>query len=301
MGDADDDDSCTVRESDSEASLRTPPSNTIPSFLEVDKDVVPSGALVPASVPVPTSGVNSTAGSHIAKPIIPIASTENPAASAGAAAGSVVLVVAAAFGSLFAAKHALSPGSSGTPSAFTSHGQGHSAVNSASVGAMGFQGSFLFQCASVVDPVSLLLHFQFLSFSGLLSLDYPSNFRGFTYNFGFANFLFPSPLFEKASNGMTVKSCWKAGRDQTSPGGFNALALHYGIPVQDLAGIVYVSALTGIGIALAFFVLVGAILFFLERQTRSSKKHKTIKRFQERWPHISSNTTLRLVSSLPPI
>jgi hypothetical protein len=172
-------------------------------------------------------------------------------------------------------------------------------MNAASVGAVGFQAGFLFQCASAVDPVSLLLHFQLLSFSGLLSLEYPLNYLGFTFNFAWANFLFPSSPFEKAANGMTSKSCWKAGRDQASPGGFDTLAAHYGIPIQDLAGMVYICVSIGIGIALAFFVLIGAILFLLEKTTQSSKMHKTVKRFQSRWPGISSNTTLRLVSSLP--
>ena len=201
-------------------------------------------------------------------------------------------------------KHALSSGpsgSSGEPSASSSPGHGHLAKTAVPVGAMGFQASFLFQCASAVDPVSLLLHFQFLSFTGLLSLAYPLNYLGFTFNFSWANFLFPSPPFEKAANGMSSKSCWKAGRDQASPGGFETLAAHYGIPIQDLAGMVYICVSIGIGIALAFFVLVGAILFLLERTTRGSKKHKTIKRFQGCWPGISSNTTLRLVSSLPTV
>jgi len=253
---------------------------------------------------ISTSTSSGSFGHPHATPITLISSTENPTAAAGAAASTIVLVVGAALGSLFAAKHALSSGtlgSSGQPTAVSSPEHGHSAMNAASVGAGGFQENFLFQCTSSVDPVSLLLHFQFLSFTGLLSLAYPLNYSGFTFNFAWANFLFPSTPFEKAANGMMSKSCWKAGRDQASPGGFDTLAAHYGIPVQDLAGMVYICISAGIGIALVFFVLIGVILFLLERTTRSSKKHKTIKRFQERWPGISSNTTLRLVSSLPPM
>ncbi len=72
---------------------------------------------------------------------------------------------------------------------------------------------------------------------------------------------------------------------------------YYGVPVQDLIEIAYICVITGIANTLAFFTLVGAIPFLLEMITGSSKKHKIIKCFQG----ISSNTTLRLVSSLPPI
>ena len=96
-------------------------------------------------------------------------------------------------------------------------------------------------------------------------------------------------------------SCWKAGLDEGSLdegslGGFDFLAALYGIPVQDLAGVVYICASAGIGIALLFFALVWAILFLLERMTRSSTNHQTIRGARERWASISSNMTLRLVS-----
>ena len=269
-------------------------------FLDVDGDVIPAGALVPRPTTTPSRTSGSTLSSTSTSIINPtthtsgaILSTENPPASAGAAAGTIILLVGAALGSLFVVNRALS-----SPSAFLSHGYGHvhTEVIPTSVGTVGFQASFLFHCASAVDPVSLLLHFQFLSFSGLLVLDYPPNYRGFTYNFAWANFLIPFPPFEKAANGLMSKACWKAGLDEVPPGGFNLLAARYGIPVQNLAGVVYICVSAGIGIALAFFALVGVILFLLERTRRSSKNYETIRGFKERWAAISSNTTLRLVS-----
>ena len=92
------------------------------------------------------------------------------------------------------------------------------------------------------------------------------------------------------------ESCWKAVLDEVSLGGLDFLAARYGIPVQNLAGVVYICVSAGIGIALAFFALVGVILFLLERTRRSSKNYETIRGFKERWAAISSNTTLRLVS-----
>ena len=272
-------------------------------FLEVDQDVIPPlGALVPGPTTThstttqsrPTTRPWST--SSVPPPVNtsgPIYPTENPPASAGAAAGTILLLVGAALGSLFAVNRALA-----SPSAFSSHGYGHgrTATIPTPVGTVGFQASFLFHCASAVDPVSLLLHFQFLSFSGLLVLEYPRNYLGFTYNFAWANFLIPFPPFKKAATGLMSKSCWKAGLDKAPLGGFDFLATRYGILVHNLAGVVYICVSAGIGIALAFFVLVGVILFLLERTTRSSKNHETTRGFQERWAAISSNTTLRLVS-----
>ena len=270
-------------------------------FLDVDRDVIPSGALVPGSTTTarPTSPGPPGSGQTYPVPPFdtegPISPTDNPPASAGAAAGTIILLVGAALGSLFAVNRALS-----SPSEFLSDGysgQGHTATIPTSVGTVGFRASFLFQCASAVDPVSLLLHFQFLSFSGLLVLGYPLNYLGFTYNFAWANFLIPFPPFEKAASGLMSKSCWKAGlQDEAPSGGFHFLAARYGIPVHDLAGVVYICVSAGIGIALTFFVFVGVILLQLERTTKNSKSHETIKGFQERWAAISSNTTLRLVS-----
>jgi hypothetical protein len=250
-------------------------------FLEVDKDIGPAGAFVPGSSALtPSSGTLSTGR---------ISSTENPTASVVAAAGTLILIISSAFGSLFTIDHALSRKS-------MANGRGNSAKNAASVG---FQQSLLFQCASAVDPVSVLLHFQFLSFSGFLSLDYPLNYLGFTFNFAWANLVFPYPPFEKAANWMSSRSCWKAGSDQVSPGGFETLAARYGLPVQDLGGMVYICAVTGVGITLAFCALVGVILSLLEIATRGSDRNVTIEHLQKRWSGTSSNMILRLVSSLP--
>jgi len=288
---------CSVGEFDSGASVLRLLMQLL--YLDVDGDVIPAGALVPLRTTGGTS-TGGTSGPGSAYPPFsteyepgPISPTENPLASAGAAAGTIILLVGAALGSLFAVKHALS-----SPSAFSSHGHGHGHTGTipTSVGTVGFQASFLFHCASAVDPVSLLLHFQFLSFNGLLVLEYPRNYLGFTYNFAWANFVIPSPPLEKAADALMSKSCWKAGLDEVSLGGFDFLAMRYGIPVQDLAGVVYICVSAGIGIALGFFALVGVILFLLERTTRGSKNHETIRGFRERWAPVSSNTTLRLVS-----
>jgi len=237
--------------------------------LDVDRDVIPEGGLVPR----PT-GTHSAPPSTTWPSSVPFSSAESPQASAGAAAGTVILLVGAALGSLFTAGHALS-----SPSASASHGHGHGHTETipTPVGTVGSQSGFISHCASAVDPVSLLLHFQFLSFSGLLVLEYPPNYLGFTYNFTWANFLIFLPPFKKAANGLMSKSCWKAGLDEVSHGGFDILAKRYGIPVQDLAGVVYICASAGIGIALVFFALIGAILFLLERMTRSSTNHETIR------------------------
>ena len=49
-------------------------------------------------------------------------------------------------------------------------------------------------------------------------------------------------------------------------------------------------------IALAFIVLVAAILFVLESMTKGSRSHETIAKLRHRWPSIASNLVLRLVS-----
>ena len=256
----------------------------------VDPDAVPPGALVPG--PASSSGprytgtrtIPSYSSSGLGQPRTTefAPSAERRPASVGTAAISVVLVVGAAIGSLIGAKVAISSG-------------GSSGGGSSAAGASATAGSVLSQCATAVDPVSLLLHFQFLSQSGFLSLAYPANYLGFTFNFAWANFVIPMSVFKKAAVRMAdLARCWSVGSG--TAGGFDGVADRYGVPRESLGGIVYLSVISGMAIALAFVVLVAVILFVLESMTKGSRSHETIARLRHRWPSIASNLVLRLVS-----
>ena len=215
--------SCTVRES-IQSPQETNPLIHLLRIAVVDPDAVPPGTLVPVPVSASSPRPRTFPGYSSSALTQPDAtgtapSAERRPASVGTAAISVVLVIGAAIGSLIGAKVAISSGGSS--------GGGSSA---AAAGASAITGSVLLQCPAAVDPVSLLIHFQFISQSGFLSLAYPANYLGFTFNFAWANFVVPMSAFQRAAVRMTdLARCWSGGGSGTA-GGFEGVAERYGVP-----------------------------------------------------------------------
>ena len=70
--------------------------------------------------------------------------------------------------------------------------------------------------------------------------------------------------------------------DAVSLAGLDFLAARYGIPVQNLAGVVYICVRAGLGISLAFFACRGDLVLAGE-DDKKFKNHETIRGFRKRW------------------
>ena len=70
--------------------------------------------------------------------------------------------------------------------------------------------------------------------------------------------------------------------DEVSLGGLDFLAARYGIPVQNLAGVVYICVSAGLGISLAFFACRSDLVLAGE-DDKKFKNHETIRGFWKRW------------------
>jgi hypothetical protein len=174
-------------------------------------------------------------------------------------------------------------------------------------------GTVLEQLASAADPVSLLLHFQFISNTGLLSISYPSIYQAFTLNFAWANFIFPIGSFLTAASqmGAITGGC----KPSVLPGSFSNLDIpevssepgtfdtgmsyvadFYGTTTSTIGGIVYLSILLAVATACVFFGLIGLILLgYSATASRETERHEKSVRLRGRWSGISSNYSLKLV------
>ncbi|TFK21208.1 hypothetical protein FA15DRAFT_758862 [Coprinopsis marcescibilis] len=137
-----------------------------------------------------------------------------------------------------------------------------------------------------VDPVLLLLHFQFISSTGFLSLSYPLRYLGFTYHFSFANFI--SPLVTMAAEGMS-DVCYYKGNAKLGAG-FLALAHRYNLEPALLGGMV------NLGVILAFAMALGVVglLSIFAILFANLSGNGTMRRLGANWPPKASNFTLRM-------
>ena len=154
---------------------------------------------------------------------------------------------------------------------------------------------------SVIDAVTLLLHFQSISTSGLLSISYPALYRFFSYNFAWANLVIGSSTFTDIAQNLGANpSCLNnlgslQGPDLTddpySPSGMTVLGVRYGLSRATLGGLVYLSAIIGVAAVLAVSVLVNLTLRLVN--------HMFSNRYEDQvrmWPSRASSISLRLVS-----
>ena len=157
---------------------------------------------------------------------------------------------------------------------------------------------------SAIDAVTLLLHFQSISTSGLLSISYPALYRFFSYNFAWANLIIASDSFKDAAGNFgTNPSCLRNlgviapgfANDPFSLTGMTVMGKRYDLDRATLGGLVYLSAIIGIASALAVSVLVTLVLRILNAISKSRKLQVQV----EIWPSRASSMSLRLVSYLP--
>ncbi|TFK21210.1 hypothetical protein FA15DRAFT_658495 [Coprinopsis marcescibilis] len=142
-----------------------------------------------------------------------------------------------------------------------------------------------------VDPVLLLLHFQFISSTGFLSLAYPLRYLGYTYHFSFANFL--SPLLNSSLVGAMGGVCYYPGSGGTEDarigGGFLALAHRYGLPPGILGGMVNLGVVIAFSIALGVVGLISIFALLFKNSTNGA-----LRSMGTNWPSMASNISLRM-------
>jgi len=168
-----------------------------------------------------------------------------------------------------------------------------------------------------MDPITLFLHFQSISSSGLLSLRYPPIYQSFTTNFAWANFVLPIKAFKDAAR-KVQKNCSSpvggVGAGNTSQlsdnaippvnsaavpslgsaRGIDAYALKLGIDPGDIFLIAYLVFLCGCALVLVVFLLVGAGVEVGVLLARGEGKEVWVRR-RDKWKAMSSNNSLRIV------
>ena len=168
-----------------------------------------------------------------------------------------------------------------------------------------------------LDPTTVFLHFQSISTTGLLSLNYPPIYQAFTVNFAWSNFIIPLGAFRRAAERMrkcdlpaptpgttqfspsslppTVSSSSTASKIAT---GIPAYAAKLGISYQDLFGLIAFTFLCVLAVLLSIFWLVGLVIQIIVLAASKPERKAVWLERRTRWRQMSSNNTLRLVSDL---
>jgi len=160
--------------------------------------------------------------------------------------------------------------------------------------------------AGHMDPITLFLHFQSVSFTGLLSLNYPSVYHAFTTNFAWANFIIPLKAFRKAAAHMrkcnvdksNVSTSYGVSTVNSGLGVSSGIANYagrLGVNEQDVFGVIYLVFLCACGVLLAIYILVGAIMHVKSLASKDEEGKEVWTTRRRRWGHMSSNNTLRLL------
>jgi hypothetical protein len=150
-----------------------------------------------------------------------------------------------------------------------------------------------------IDAVTLLMQFQYISLTGFLSVTYPAIYRFFTFNFAWANLIIPSAQLRAAAQRLASRTQCLRNLGALRPGsngplnmsGMDGIELQYGVNRATLGGVVYISAIIFLGVALVFFVVVSVTLRVLNIFVKSQK----IKDQIEAWPAQACNIGLRVV------
>ena len=153
--------------------------------------------------------------------------------------------------------------------------------------------------AGHTDPLTLFLHFQFVSSTGLLSISYPLLYQSFTANFAWANFILPIKSFISAA--IHMRKCDIDPKDMkipaVSPGlskGISTYLARMGINEQDIFGVIYLVFLCACAILLGLYLIIkGSFEILAARATGENRAAWEARGL--RITHMASNNTLRLV------
>jgi len=226
--------------------------------------------------------------------------TEMPWVSRASGSVTITFIVGGFIGSLIAAR--ASRETSASQNAAYAAGAGVAAIPilTAEV-ATNFKEAIL-NSEPFIDAVTLLMQFQYISLTGLLSLAYPAVYRFFSFNFAWANLIIPSAQLKAAAERLASRTKCLRNIGSLTPGssgysainGMDAATLRFGVDRATLGGVVYISAIIGLGVALAVFLLASLTFRILSVFVKSKKIEDQI----ERWPAQASNIGLRVVCHL---
>jgi hypothetical protein len=145
---------------------------------------------------------------------------------------------------------------------------------------------------SRMDPIMLFLQFQIISTTGLLSVNYPPLYRGFTANFAWANFILPISGF--------VKGATRANKCEASvTGGIALYATQLGIDPQDMFLVAWFMFLCLCAILVGPCILIHLFLHIkvvASGAAEASQDKEVWVNRRKKWGQMTSNNSLRLVN-----
>jgi Transient receptor potential (TRP) ion channel len=154
--------------------------------------------------------------------------------------------------------------------------------------------------AGHTDPITLLLHFQSISSTGLLSLRYPLVYHTFTINFAWANFILPISSLRKAASHL--RKCDMSGSDAGIPvvsTGISEGIVNYsselGISEQDIFGLVYLVFMCACATLLGLYLIAKAVVHVMVGRARDGQRRAVWEKRSHTVSHMASNNALRLV------
>ena len=226
--------------------------------------------------------------------------TEKPSVSRASSGVTITLIVGGFIGSLIAAR--TNREASAAQNAAYAAGAGIAAIPIVTADVATNLKEAILNSEPFIDAVTLLMQFQYISLTGLLSLAYPALYRFFTFNFAWANLIIPSAQLKAAAERLAARTQCLRNIGTLRPGnngysvinGMDAATLRYGVDRATLGGIVYISAIIGLGVALAIFILASLTFRILNVFMKSKKIEDQI----ERWPAQACNIGLRVVCHL---
>jgi hypothetical protein len=216
-------------------------------------------------------------------------------------------------GGILGAVGATQSGTASTPQAGTGQGAGQGvgqgAGNNAAVTSGDPQGAMHATTGAVAghtgppaghtDPLTLFLHFQFISSTGLLSITYPLLYQSFAANFAWANFILPIKSLINAA--IHMRKCDIDPKDikipVVSPGlskGISTYLARMGINEQDIFGLIYLVFLCVCAALLGLYLIAKGILQILAARAAVENRAAWEARGIQ-VTHMASNNTLRLV------
>ena len=252
----------------------------------------------PTAVRVPTQGPRPSdmlAPSEAPKDM----NTQRSWISRASSSTTIALIIGGFIGSLIAAR--TTKGASASKNAAYAAGAAVAAVPIVTANVAGSIKDAILNSEPFIDAVTLLMQFQYISLTGFLSVTYPAVYRFFSFNFGWANMIIPSAQLKAAAQRLASRTqCLRnigSLRDKNGSltmSGMDGIEVRYGVNRATLGGVVYISAIIFLAVAVVFFVLAAGTLRILNVFVKSKKLEDQIKA----WPAQACNIGLRVVCYL---
>jgi hypothetical protein len=212
----------------------------------------------------------------------------------------IALILGGIIGTLIAAR--TNRGASASKNAAYAAGAGVAAIPIVTANVATSLKDAILNSEPFIDAVTLLMQFQFISLTGFLSVAYPAVYRFFSFNFGWANLIIPSEQLRAAAQRLANRTQCLRNIGSLRPGsngplnmsGMDGIELRYGVNRATLGGVVYISAIILLAVALVFFILAAGTLRILNIFVKSRKLEDQI----EAWPAQACNIGLRVVCYL---